>query len=88
MRRENATWATRTCIGVDALGENPQGQQRVDEREQSGGRSVGGEQGGGVGSHDAVGDPNAAGHGLHRDGYAEVPTGAVPREADPLGRRA
>lgn len=88
MRRENGTQATRTCIGVDTLGENSQGQQRVDEREQAGGRGVGGEQGGGVGGHDAVGDPNAAGHGLHGDGDAEVPPSAVPRQADPLGCRA
>lgn len=86
MRRETDVprRPTHTCIGVDALGENSQRQQWIDECEQAGRRGVGGEQGGGVSGHDAVGNPDAAGHGLHGDGDAEVSSGAVTRQTNPL----
>ena len=73
-----------TCIGIEALCENTQRQQRVNEREQPGGRGVSGEQGGGVGGHDAVRDSDAAGYGLHGHGDAEVSSSAVACQTNPL----
>jgi len=79
---------THTCVCVDALGEHPEGQQRVEQRQQAGRRGVRGEQRGGVGHHHAVGDPDAAADGLHGHGDAQVPSGAVARQAHTLRRGA
>lgn len=75
---------SHTCIGVEALCENTQRQQWVDEREKAGGRGISGEQSSRVGGHDAVRDSDAAGHGLHGHSDAEVSSSAVPRQANPL----